>query len=61
MPNDKVQSSNEIQNPNGQIYELEERTAKFGGDIIDFARPLKETKHWLRMISKANPHKSAQC
>ena len=108
MSNDKVQSSNEIQNPNGKTYDLEERSAKFGEDIIEFAktlekdeinRPLitqlvkagtsvganymeadgadskkdfrhkigyckkesKETKHWLRMISKANPHKSAEC
>ena len=86
----------------GKIYNLEERTAKFGENIIDFVRPLKrdevsrplisqivrsatsiganymeadgaeskkdfihkialckkeskETKHWLRMIAKANP------
>lgn len=114
MSNDKaqmsneVQSSNEAQTPNAQVYDLEERTAKFGERIIEFAktlekneinRPLigqlvssgtsiganymeadgaeskkdfrhkigickkesKETKHWLRMISKANPHKSAEC
>jgi len=104
----EVQSSNEAQTPNAQVYDLEERTAKFGERIIEFAktlekneinRPLigqlvssgtsiganymeadgaeskkdfrhkigickkesKETKHWLRMISKANPHKSAEC
>ena len=86
----------------GKIYNLEERTAEFGENIIDFVRPLKrdevsrplisqivrsatsiganymeadgaeskkdfihkialckkeskETKHWLRMIAKANP------
>jgi len=114
MSNDKaqmsneVQSSNEAQTPNAQVYDLEERTAKFGERIIEFVktlerneinRPLisqlveastsiganymeadgaesrkdfrhkigickkesKETKHWLRMISKANPHKSAEC
>ena len=110
MSNDKaqmsneVQSSNEAQTPNAQVYDLEERTAKFGERIIEFAktlekneinRPLigqlvssgtsiganymeadgaeskkdfrhkigickkesKETKHWLRMIRKANPQK----
>ncbi len=90
------------------MYDLEERTAKFGEEIIEFAktlerneinRPLigqlvragtsiganymeadgaeskkdfhhkigickkeaKETKHWLRMIRKANPHKTVEC
>ena len=85
-----------------RIYNLEERTAQFGENIIDFVKPLKrdevsrpligqivrsatsiganymeadgaeskkdfvhkialckkeskETKHWLRMIAKANP------
>ncbi len=108
MSNDKVQGSKEIQNPNGKIYDLEERTAKFGEEIIEFVntlerneinRPLisqlvsagtsvganymeadgaeskkdfrhkigickkesKETKHWLRMITKANPHKKKEC
>jgi hypothetical protein len=114
MSNDKVQmpkevqSSNEAQIPNVKIYDLEERTAKFGEEIIEFAkslerneinRPLssqlvssgtsvganymeadgaeskkdfehkmgickkesKETKHWLRMISKANPNKNMEC
>jgi len=89
-------------------YDLEERTAKFGEDIIDFVKGLKEniinkslisqiirsatsiganymeanqasskkdfknkihicrkesneTKHWLRMISKANPDKNEEC
>ena len=89
-------------------YDLEERTAKFGENIIDFAKRLKEntiskplisqiirsatsiganymeanqasskkdfknkihicrkesneTKHWLRMISKANPDKNEEC
>ncbi len=102
MSNDKAQMSNEIQNPNERIYDLEERTARLGELIIDFAKSLerneinhplisqivrsgtsvganymeadgavskkdfrhkisickkeaKETKHWLRMISKANP------
>jgi len=107
MSNVKTQSSNEIQSPNNKIYDLEERTAKFGEDIIEFVntlernevnRPLigqivrsgtsiganyveadgaeskkdfhhkiaickkeaKETKHWLRMIAKANPNKKIE-
>jgi len=114
MPNVKGQMSNEVQSSNGirssnaTIYDLEERTAKFGEEIIEFVktlerndinRPLiiqlvssgtsvganymeadgaeskrdfrhkigickkesKETKHWLRMITKANPHKNMEC
>ncbi len=104
----EVQSSNEAQNPNIKIYDLEERTAKFGEEIIVFSKTLerneinrtlinqlvssgtsiganymeadgaeskkdfqhkigickkesKETKHWLRMINKANPHKNIEC
>ena len=97
--------SNECQSSNDKkTYDLEERTARFGEDIIEFTkglkkdeinRPLisqivrsgtsiganymeadaaeskkdfrhkislvkketKETKHWLRMIAKANPQK----
>lgn len=102
----KIQMPNEIQNPNDKNkkkqYDLEERTARFGEKIIEFAKSLpdtpvnriligqvvragasvganymeadaaetkkdfhykiglckkesKETKHWLRMIAKANP------
>jgi four helix bundle protein len=108
MSNVKFQSSNEAQIPNVKIYDLEERTAKFGEEIIEFAkslerneinRPLisqlvssgtsvganymeadgaeskkdfrhkigickkesKETRHWLRMIGKANPQKNLEC
>jgi four helix bundle protein len=108
MSNEKVQGSKEIQNQNGKIYDLEERTGRFGEMIIEFVktlerndinRPLigqlieagisiganymgadgaeskkdfkhkiaickkeaKETKHWLRMIRKANPHKAVEC
>ena len=108
MSNVKAQSSNKIQNPNVPLYDLEERTAKFGEDIIEFAKTVKrdeinspliiqlvksstsiganymeadgadskkdfrhkitlckkeskETKHWLRMIQKANPHKAVEC
>ncbi len=106
MPNE-AQSSNEIQSPNVRRFDLGERTAKFGEEIIEFAktlerneinRPLigqlvsagtsvganymeadgaeskkdfrhkigickkesKETKHWLRMIDKANPSKNVE-
>jgi len=91
-----------------KVYDLEERTALFGEEIIDFAKTLphdrisnelvkqfirsgtsiganymeadgaeskkdfrhkialckkeaKETKHWLRMISKANPDRKIEC
>ncbi|MBC8456626.1 MAG: four helix bundle protein [Deltaproteobacteria bacterium] len=91
-----------------RIYDLEERTARFGEDIIDFVKTLpinpinnelisqivksgtsvganymeadgaeskkdfrhkiaickkeaKETKHWLRMIAKANPDRKEKC
>jgi four helix bundle protein len=104
----KVQGSREIQISNGKIYDLEERTGRFGEVIIEFVktlerneinRPLigqlvdagtsiganymeadgaeskkdfrhkiaickkeaKETKHWFRMIRKANPHKAVEC
>lgn len=101
--------SNQIQNKNSKrIYDLEERTSKFGEEVIDFMRTLprdqvtnslvsqlirsatsiganymeadgaesgkdfkhkialckkesKETKHWLRMIAKANPEKADIC
>ncbi|MEA3346700.1 MAG: four helix bundle protein [Candidatus Auribacterota bacterium] len=108
MTNVKIQSSNEPRNPNNKTYDLEDRTAEFGEDVIEFAKSLekdtvnrsligqlvrsatsiganymeadgaeskkdfqhkialckkeaKETKHWLRMIAKANPHKNVNC
>jgi four helix bundle protein len=95
-------SKAKVQNVNKRVYDLEERTAKFGENILEFVkilerneinRPLisqivrsgtsvganymeadgaeskkdfqhkialckkeaKETRHWLRMIAKANP------
>jgi len=105
----KAQMTNEAQNPNDKrVYDLEERTAQFGENIIDFVKTLptnpinnqligqivrsgpgiganyveadgaeskkdfrhkiaickkesKETKHWLRMIARANPNKKTQC
>jgi four helix bundle protein len=109
MPNSKTQMTNEFQNPNDKkVYDLEERTARFGEDIIDFAKRLpknlinnqlivqlvrsgtsvganymeadgaeskrdfrhriaickkesKETKHWFRMIAKANHNSKEEC
>jgi len=107
MTNVKGKSPNKYQKPNAKKYDLEERTAKFGEAIIEFAKTLtrnlinnelipqlvssgtsiganymeadgaeskkdfkhkisickkesKETKHWLRMIAKANPSKKKQ-
>ena len=104
----KVQSSNEIKSSNEKVFDLEERTGRFGEVIIEFVktlerneinRPLigqlieagtsiganymeadgaeskkdfrhkiaickkeaKETKHWVRMIRKANPQKAVEC
>ncbi len=109
MTKPKAQMTNEAQNPNDKkVYDLEERTAVFGENIIDFVKTLpanpinneligqivrsgpgiganyveadgaeskkdfrhkiaickkesKETKHWLRMIARANPNKRTQC
>ncbi|HAK58887.1 MAG TPA: four helix bundle protein [Nitrospiraceae bacterium] len=104
----KDQSSNQLQSSKNKVFDLEERTARFGEDIILFAksivkdevsRPLigqlirsgtsiganymeadgaeskrdfrhkialckkeaKETKHWLRMMAKADPGKNGEC
>jgi four helix bundle protein len=103
MTSDKLQSSDKR-----SIFDLEERTARFGESIIDFAKTLprnlinnqligqivrsgtsiganyteadgaeskkdfrhkiglckkesKETKHWLRMIKRANPDRKDDC
>ena len=109
MSNNKAQMSNQAQNPNDKKkYDLEERTAQFGGDIIEFVKTLpkdpinsplisqivrsgasiganymeadgaeskkdfqhkisickkesKETKHWFRMIARANPNRLDEC
>ena len=97
-----------MKNSENRKYDLEERTALFGENVIVFAREIKqdeinkplirqivrssasiganymeadggvskkdfrnkigickkeakETKHWLRMISKANPEKTEEC
>ncbi len=108
MTNVKCQITNECKNPKTKVYDLEERTALFGENIIDFVKTLegnlinnrlisqlidsstsiganymeadaaeskrdfmhkigickkesKETKHWLRLIAKANPNKINRC
>ena len=109
MTNVKIQMTNEAQSSNEKkSYDLEERTARFGEDIIVFVRTLpsdrvnaelisqivrsatsiganymeadeaeskkdfrhkialckkesKETKHWLRMLAKANPNRAEEC
>jgi four helix bundle protein len=109
MTNSKNQMPNEAPNSNDKsVYDLEERTARFGERIIDFVKTLptslvnreligqivrsgtgvganymeadgaqskkdfrhkiaisrkeaKETKHWLRMIARANPDRKDEC
>ena len=108
MSKSKCQINVKAQMTNDRKYDLEERTAVFGENIIDFVKTLpknvinnelvkqivrsgtsvganyteadgaeskkdfrhkiaickkesKETKHWLRMISKANPDKRDEC
>lgn len=41
MPNGKTQMTNEIRS--SKIYDLEERTGKFGEDMIAFAKSLPDT------------------
>lgn len=38
MSNDKLQMSNQVQMTNVKKYDLEERSARFGEDIIDFCK-----------------------
>ena len=109
MTNSKAQMSNEAPSSNvKKSYDLEERTARFGEEVIDFVKAMptdaintelirqivrsgtsiganymeadgaqskkdfrhkialcrkeaKETKHWLRMIARANPNKKDEC
>jgi len=111
MPNVKFQNpkKKEAKSSNDKkVYDLEERTARFGESVIDFAKTLprnlvnnqligqivrsgtsiganymeadgaeskkdfrhkiaickkesKETRHWLRMITRANPNKKNEC
>ena len=41
-----------IQNPNNKKYDLEERTAKFGEDIIEFAKSIQKNPFMLPIISQ---------
>ena len=52
MSNVKAQSSNETQSSNDKIYDLEERTAKFGEDIIEFAKSLVKDEVNRSLISQ---------
>lgn len=108
MPNFQVPISNKILSSNDNVFDLEERTAQFGEEVIDFVKTLerneinnplinqvvrsstsiganymeadgaeskkdflhkivickkeaKETKHWMRMLARANPDKANEC
>jgi len=53
MTNFKAQMSNQAQNPNDKKkYDLEERTAKFGENIIEFVRNLQESAINKPLISQ---------
>ena len=53
MSNAKAQMSNQIQNPNDKNkYNLEERTAKFGENIIEFAQTLSKNTINIILISQ---------
>jgi len=52
MSNVKAQMSNEILNPNDKKYDLQERTAKLGEDIIEFARSLEKNEVNRSLISQ---------
>ena len=44
--------TNQIQNPKSKKYDLEERTAKFGEDIIEFTKSLPNTSINRPLISQ---------
>ena len=52
MTNDKAQMSNQIQNPNDKKYDLQERTARFGEVIIEFAKNLERSEVNRPLISQ---------
>jgi four helix bundle protein len=52
MSNVKTQMSNKIQSSNKKIYDLEERTAKFGEDIIEFVKTLERNEVNRPLISQ---------
>lgn len=52
MSNDKAQMLNQVQNQNDKIYDLEERTAKFGESVIMFVRNLEKNEVTKPLISQ---------
>jgi four helix bundle protein len=52
ITNDKIQMPNEIPNPNTKKYDLEERTANFGEDVIRFAKTIPNTQINKSLISQ---------
>ena len=53
MANDKAQMSNQIPNPNvKKIYDLSERTARFGECVIDFVKTLPTNQINQPLISQ---------
>ena len=44
--------TNQAQNPNAKIYDLEERTAKFGEDMIEFIKQLEKSPANYSLISQ---------
>lgn len=54
MTNVKLQMTNEIQssNNNKKIYNLEDRTAKFGEDVIKFAKKIPQNAVTLPIINQ---------
>ncbi len=51
-PKSKAQMSNQSQNPNDKTYDLKERTACFGEDVIDFVKGLKKDEITRLLISQ---------
>lgn len=53
MSNDKLQITNEGQNPNAKKkYDLEERTGEFGEKILEFAKKIPQNPVTLPLISQ---------
>ncbi len=52
MSNGKAQSSNQKPSSNGKVYDLEERTARFGEDIIVFAKTVIKDEVTRPLISQ---------
>jgi len=52
MSNIKAQMSNKILNPNDKKYDLQERTAGFGENIIEFAKTIRRNEINRPLISQ---------